>query len=282
MDLHPGTPVQAPIGRAPGPGEIPSASHFRLIAIEQLDDDTQAVFELQRFEIRKIVDLTSPCFIDVGSNVRFPGIHVSQFQIAVAEDTGIDDIVNPPPNATEQQKIDAATAVKRMENIALLGGPMGIKVVTSASPASYPALDADCAGTGLPPPECRDDTSNARRLRICQDAWRADPDLWEGTDRILTAPLAGTTYGMVVGLNPISPVPLGGAQFFVDEALTGIDQYAISIHADGSDEGTLLYVGEPRGVTRGVTHVQMTSPLSPQLTAVLAIFENLSTDDVHF
>src|SRR5687767_3551032 len=132
LDLGPGTPVQAPVGAAPQPGELPANSHYRIFAIDQLDG-AQALFELQRFEIHKIVDVTSPCFIDVGPNVRFPGIHVSQFGAAVAEDTGIADITMPPAGATEQQMIDAATAVKRMENIAALGGPMGIRVVTSAS-----------------------------------------------------------------------------------------------------------------------------------------------------
>lgn len=281
LDLTPGTPVQAPVGQTPDPGEVPAESHFRIFGVDEIDAN-QALFELQRFEIHKIVDLTSPCFIDVGPNVRFPGIHVSQFGIAVAEDTGISDIANPPPDATQQQMIDAATAVKRMENIAALGGAMGIKVVTSASEGGYPALDADCAGSGLPPPTCRDESSNARRLAICQQIWKSDPALFEGTDRILTAPLAGTTFGMVIGLNPISPAPLGGAQFFVDEALLGIDQYAIYFYADGAASGTLIFNGTPGGVTRGVTHVHMTSPLSPQLTAEMAIFENLSEDDVHF
>lgn len=281
VDLSPGTPVQAPLGRAPQPGEIAEASHFRLFGIQSFDGD-QALFELQRFEIHKIVDLTSPCFIDVGDNVRFPGIHVSQFGVAVAEDTGITDLANPPADATEAQRIDAATAVKRMENLALLAGPMGIKVVTSASETRYPAVDADCTGSGLPPPECRDEASNARRLAICQATWAADPALFEGTDRILTSPLSGTTLGFVVGLNPISPAPVGGAQFFVDAALDTIDDYAIHFFADGADTGTLLYAGSAGGVTRGVTHVHMESPLSPQLTAELAIFENLSEDDVSF
>lgn len=283
IDLSPGTPVQAPIGRDPLPGELAANSHLRLLAIQDVDGD-QAVFEVQRFELHKIVDLTSPCFIDVGPNVRFPGLHVSQFGAAVADDTGIDDLANPPPGATEQQMIDAATAVQRMTNVAALDGPMGIRVVTSASPGGYPAVDPDCAGDGLPPRTCRDAASNARRLAICQQAWRDDPALFEGTDRILTSPLNGTTFGFVDGLNPISPVPVGGAQFFVDAALAGTDQYAITVHADdaGDAAGTLLFVGAPGGVTRGVTHVHLTSPGSPQLTAELAIFEDLGEDDVQF
>jgi len=283
IDLSPGTPVQASQGQTPGARELPANVHFRIFAIDQLDD-RDVLFEIQRFEIHKIVDLNSPCFIDLGDNVRFPGIHVSEFGRAVARDTGIDDISMPPPGATEQQKIDAATAVQRMSNVAALGGTNAIKVVSSASEITYPAVDADCDGSGLPPPACTDEDDNARRLAICQATWKANPTLFEGTDRILTAPLNGTTFGMVVGVNPVFPAPVGGAQFFVDEALATIDEYAISIHTDGVDDaGTLFLTGLPTDGPRGVRHVHMESPLLPGLiTAELAIFADLGEDDVHF
>lgn len=285
IDLSPGTPAQAPVGQAPGAGELPADLHFKLLAIEHVDD-TDALIEVQRFEIHKIVDVTSPCFIDVGENVRFPGIHVSEFERAVQEDTGIVDLANPPAGATEQQMIDAATAQQRMLNLARLGGAMGIKVVTSASETSYPGVDADCTGTGLPPPACRDAESNARRLAICQEIWISDPLLFEGTDRVLTAPLAGTTFGFVDGLNPITPTPIGGAQWFVPFALArdDVDEYAITFHTDGTDDaGTLFLVGTPADGPRGVRHVHLDSPSLPGLvTAEMAVFENLGEDEVHF
>ncbi len=283
IDLSPGTPAQGLVGQAPGAGELPAAIHFKIFAIEQVDD-TDSLLEVQRFEIHKIVDVTSPCFIDLGDNVRFPGIHVSEFERAVQDDTGITDLANPPPGATEAQMIDAATAQQRMANIARLGGAMGIKVVTSASEATYPAVDPDCTGTGLPPPACRDEASNARRLSICQQAWADDPLLFEGTDRILTAPLAGTTFGFVDGLNPITPTPIGGAQFFVEAALADTDEYAITFHADGTDDaGTLFLVGTPVDGPRGVRHVHLESPLLPGVvTAEMAVFPDLGDDEVHF
>ncbi|HEU0032743.1 MAG TPA: hypothetical protein VFQ53_19060 [Kofleriaceae bacterium] len=283
IDLSPATPVQASQGATPGAGQLPANSHLRLYGVQTVDG-VDRLFELQRFEIHKIVDLQSPCFIDVPPNVQFPGIHVSQFGAAVAEATGITDITMPPPGATEQQQIDAATAVKRMQNIAALGGDMAIKVVTSATETTYPAVDADCNGSGLPPPTCRDEASNARRLAICQQAWRDDPALFEGTDRVLTAPIAGTTFGFVDGVNPVSPTPIGGAQFFVDEALADVDEYAVFIQTDGSTEPeTLLLSGTATEPTRGVRHVHMTSPLLPGIvTAELAVFPDLGEDDVHF
>ena len=283
IDLSPGTPSQVARGQPPGMFEFPSNGHFRIYAIDQVGDRA-ALFEIQRFEIHKIVDVTSPCFIDVGPNVPFPGIHVSEFGRAMATATGITDLANPPADATEAQKIDAATAVQRMQNVAALGGASGIKVVVSASASLYPAVDADCGGTGLPPPACTGADDNARRLAICQATWAQDPDLFEGTDRVLTSPLNGTTFGMVDGLSPVSPVPIGGAQFFVDAALDRIDQYTISFHLDGTeDAGTLLFDGVPVDGPRGVRHVHLESPLRPGLvTAEMVVFANLGEDTVHF
>jgi len=283
IDLAPFTPVQASPGQTPGPGQLPSNFHFKLFAIQELED-RDALFEIQRFEVHRIVDLASPCFIDVGENVPFPGLHVSQFLAKMEEKTGITDIANPPPSASEQDKIDVATATQRKTNVEALAGDAGIKVVTSASENEYPAVDADCNGAGLPPPDCLDDASNARRLAACQAVWADDPALFEGTDRVLTAPLNGTTFGFVTGVNPISPVAVGGAQFFVPQALEKIDEYALFVAGDGGDvaPGTLLVSGRPSAPTRGVRHVHMVSISDPNQTADLAVFADLGEDDVHF
>jgi hypothetical protein len=283
IDLSPATPAQAPPGQAPPANQLPPNSHYRLYAIRE-QDGLEHVFELQRFEVHPIVDLASPCFIDVGEHVRFPGLHVSQYRAKIEEVTGITDIANPPASASDLDKIDAATAIQRQANVMSLASDMGIKVVTSASTGEYRAIDADCGGSGLPPPSCRDDDANARRLRICEDAWRADPLQFEGTDRVLTAPLNGTTFGFVVGLNPINLAPVGGAQFFVDAALGGSDEYALYTQLDGVEDtlGTLVLSGRPTTPTRGVRHVHMTSPTTPSFTAQLAVFEDLGEDDTHF
>ena len=283
MDMSFATPAQAPAGMTPRANQLPANSHYRLYSIKE-EPDRENTFEVQRFEVHAIIDPGSPCYIDVGEHVPFPGLHVSQYRAKVEEVTGITDIMNPPPGTTEEQRIDAATAIVRMQNIASLAGDMGIKVVTSASAGEYPPVDADCNGGGLPPRTCIDDASNARRLAACQAAWAADPLLYEGTDRVLTAPLNGTTFGFVVGLNPINLAPVGGAQFFVDEALGGTDEYAIYFQTDGVEDslGTMILSGRPRSPTRGVRHVHMTSPASPNITADLAVFEDLGEDETHF
>jgi hypothetical protein len=284
LDLGPGTPAQAPASRAPKPGsELLSNVHFRLYAT----DGSGAMTELLRFEVHKLVDLSSPCFIDVGPSVPFPGLHVSQYALKMSERTGIADVSNPPAGATREQQIEQATAVQRMSNVMAQASDAGLKAVTSASPGGYPPVEAACDGAGLPPPSCIDDDANARRLQICREAWAADPQLFEGTDRVLTSPLAGTTFGFVIGRNPVTPVLVGGAQFFVDDALEGVAEYAISFHVDDApDPGTPFLSGRPStGATRGVTHVHMDNLLLPNIVATqanLAIFTNLDQDDVHF
>ena len=125
-----------------------------------------------------------------------------------------------------------------------------------------------------------------RRLKICTDVWASDPALFEGTDRVLTAPLAGTTFGFVDGLNPIVPTPIGGAQFFVPVALAEVDEYAITIHDDADDTaqaGTLFIAGAPTPGPRGVQHVHFDSPAVPgSITAEMTVFPDLGTDEVHF
>jgi hypothetical protein len=284
LDLSPGNPVQGPVTGMPAMGELPAAVHFTLYAILQ-DPMQDRLFEVTRFEVHHIVDLSSPCYIDVGPHVPHPGLHVSMFAKKIAEDTGIPDLTNPPPTASQEAKEAAATAAMRMGAIAALLGPEGLVAVTSASPAMYPAVASACGGpqNELPPPTCMDDASNALRLQICQAAWKSDPNLWEGTDRVLTEPLNGVTHGM--RLQPMTPLgpPVGGAQFFVDNTLDVVDAYAIYFQADGMDTpGTQLYFGRPTMPTRGVQHVHMVSPVNPLLTAELAVFADLGSDDVTF
>ena len=282
IDLMPGTPVQAHVVGTPAAGELPANSHFTIYAIQE-DPSQDRLFALDSFEVHRIVDPTSPCFIDVVG--PHPGLHVTQYANKIAEDTGITDIANPPPAATEQQKIEVATALQRMMNVAALGSDMGIRAVTSASAAVYPAVAAGCTGPAdeLPPAMCTDDASNQLRLALCQAAWQADPNLFEGTDRVLTVPLGGVTHGMVDGLNPINLAPVGGAQFFVGNALENIDAYAIYTQTDGMNgPGTQLLFGRPTMPTRGVSHVHLVSPANPALTAEMAVFADLGQDDVHF
>jgi len=284
IDLSNSTPVQAHVGSAPTGAELPANSHFTLYGVQQGDAGDQ-LFEVQRFEIHRMVDPTSPCFIDAGEHVMYPGLHVTQYAARVEQDLGVTDPTNPPPTVSEQDKVVLATALQRMTNVQLLASDAGIRAVVSASTAVYPAVATDCNGGAgqLPPATCIDDASNARRLALCQQTWAANPEMWEGSDRVLTVPLNATTYGLVDGRNPISNAPVGGAQFFVENALENIDAYAIYAQQDGMpDPGTQIYFGKPFQTTRGVMKVHLVNPQDQALTAEMAIFADLGTDDVHF
>ena len=292
LDLSPATPVQAGV-LAMQTGELPAATHFTLYAIQEetLPDHTvqDHLFEVVRFEVHHIVDTSSPCFIDVGDHVPYPGLHVTQFAKKVQEETKIADPAHPPPDATPQQLELVVTALARMAKIGAITGPNGLVAVTSASTTAYPAVATDCMGPPdqIPPKECIDNASNQRRLQLCQQTWKTDGRLWEGTDRVLTAPLNGTTFGLL--LNPMTPAgtPVGGAQIFVDSALVAADAYAIYVQADApapgmEGPGNQLYFGRPTMPTRGVFQVHMVNPDNAALTAELAVFADLGQDDVHF
>jgi hypothetical protein len=281
---------------------LPANTHFTLYAVPDLGMPANVV-ALTSFEVHRLVDPTSPCFIDVGDHVPHPGLHVTEFAHKIAQDTGITDIANPPPSATEQQKIEMATALQREDNIAKIGqdlvvaGPpmrtvFGIRAVTSASTSAYPGVAADCAGTPdlIPPATCIDDASNALRLELCQKAWDDDPDLYEGTDRVITAPLNGRIFGLVDGENPVNGSPVGGATFFLDNPLVNIEGYVIYNQTDGVDGLGRRIVGgnvsPTAGMpTRGVTHVTLAgAPLvagQPPLVGLMAVFSDLGQDDVH-
>lgn len=305
IDLSAATPVQASPYRAAAADELPTNIHFTLYAFDEMPnmDGTTVgrLFALQQFEIHRVVDLDSPCYIDVGEHVPFPGLHVSQYAQQMMEKTGISDLANPPPGASEEDKIDAATAVQRQRNVALMAGESGPKAVTSVSAGGYGPVATDCNdASAIPPPTCVDAASNQRRLEKCTAEWRKDPALFEGTDRVLTAPLNGTTYGMVAGMNPVNFAPIGGAAFFVDESLADFDGYAVywqydDANGDGMPDypssvpasernqlGKLYLFGRPEKPTRGVIHVDMKNPEEPAITAELAIFADIHQDTVHF
>ncbi len=289
FDFAPGTPVEASPGATVKPSQLPANVHLTLYAVDETSAQS-SLFAVQTFEIHRIVDLDSPCYIDVGPHVPHPGLHVSQFAAQIAMDNrytvtgGVVDIADPPAGATTDEMIDVATAVQRQNNVRLLSSDMGMAVISGASSVTYPAMDADCSGSGIPPTTCVDEASNARRLAKCQAIWATDSEFFEGTDRVLTVPLNGVTHGMVDGTNPVNQGPVGGAQFFVDTNLADFTTYAIYSEVDATTgTGTLLYYGHTLPTsTRGVIHATLLGVINPKLKVELAIFADLGDDDVQF
>lgn len=306
IDFKETMPVQASAFTPQRPDELPNNIHFTLYAFDEGMDSSgnpvSRLFEVQKFEVHRIVDLASPCFIDVGEHVPIPGLHVSKYAEEVGKLVGVEDITNPPPGASEQDKIDAATAVQRQVNVGLMASAAGPKAIVAASPGGYGPVASSCSDTnGIPPPECVDAASNQRRLEMCSAEWERDEALFEGTDRVLTAPLNGTTYGFVLGNNPVNGAFIGGAGFFVEESLSDFDGFALYWQYDDADNdgtpdypptvpsseqtplGKLFMFGRPEtGITRGVIRTRMTNIESPLITADLVIFADIGDDDVHF
>lgn len=270
-----------------------------------LDDAGQPVikraylYEVKRFEISPVIDVTSPCFIDTEES-RFPGLHVTQYAAEVRRATGITDPFLPGQNRDDV--VDVLTADQRMLNLPQIAS--ALLAVTSHADFRYPGVGTACVNMGgdpaqLPPITCVDPESNAVRLRLCQQAWAANPEFYEGSDKVFTLPLSGEFFGMVEGSNPINGGFVGGSGFFVPANLVGLEAYAINWQYDDLDHdpehlpdvpagspsspiGFPYMQGKPEQVTRGTITVALRHATNSRITATMAIFPNLGHDDVHF
>ncbi|HVV88688.1 MAG TPA: hypothetical protein VHE35_36840 [Kofleriaceae bacterium] len=305
------------------PGQVqqqfqpPVGTHYELYAADpvyQLDDQGQPVlgtdglplidrtymFYVTRFYIRPVIDRSSPCFIEL-EDTSYPGLHVTQFEAKVKEVTGITDPF--APGLPSEQVTDVLDAIRRNENLERVESDL--KAVTSYDPFHYPAAApaGQCPPTdaaAIPDPACRDDASNAQRLKICHQLWRDHPDLYEGSDKVFTLPLNGSYLGMVEGTNPINGGRVGGSSMLVDVNLVGHGSYSLNWQYDDADgDGTPDFPAEltadqrsavgyeymsgtPRVIARDVITVPLKNHYAPAIGADLAILPNLGHDDVHF
>jgi hypothetical protein len=288
----------------PGPYLPPSNTYYTLYAVDQVRDADGNVlqatlFAVQQFRIVPVVDLDSPCAIETVD--PYPGLHISQFANKEREQTGVTDPFQEGQDEVLVQRV--VTADERVRRAALYEE---IKAVTSSSFLTYPALAPACVEDQpgvdpalIPPADCIGEQSNARRLALCQAAWATDPSRYEGTDRSLTAPIAGTLYGFVQGANPVNGAPLGGVNMFVDEVLAA-DAYTINwqfADLDGNGQpdypvdfpesersptGVGYLSGVPGQITRGVIDVPMRNIADPAIAAHMSIFSDLADDPVSF
>lgn len=304
IDFAPAVHTPARPGMPPAAHQPPANTYYSLYGVDEVLGDSGAVsqvflFELERFEVRPLVDVSSPCFLEP-EGTPYPGLHASQFLSRTAADVGFADPLNPPPGADPQDVSRLLTAAARVDRIAALGG---YKVVTSTEEVAYPAVAQQCVDddpssppAAIPPPRCAGPLANARRLELCSQFWRAHPDVFEGSDRTLTRPLAGTFFGAVTGVNPVTSAPTGGTSMFVDEVVN-FDAYAINWqykNLDGvggpdvppggsaSPVGTPYMTGRPQARTRGVVNVRLRHAMNPAIAAEMAVFSALGDDDVHF
>ncbi len=318
MSFAEGVHVPGPYGDG---GRPPADTHYAFYGIELGDDfevdpetgevtsDASFAFHLADFEIQPIIEPESPCFIE-DARSELAGLHVSRVAEKLRQLTGITDPFDAP-GADEDDVIKVLLADRRMADLPALTS--SIKAVTAYSPAVYPPMDDVCAGdpaanpAAIPPPQCIDDASNARRLAMCEAFWAANPDYYEGSDKVFTNPLSGRFLGVVDGRDPRNASLLGGAEIVVDANLIGIDAIAMTwqydcdpddyaergtdctpLFPDGVDPDSVPPIGTEymRGLAshpvRGVIRVSLRHRAFRQLSGELAIWPDLDSDSVHF
>ncbi len=322
IDFSVGTPV--PDGSDYDGAKPPDNTYFTFYAVDHvymLDGDGNPVldaagnpipeqtflFNVTEFELKPLIDVSSPCFIELPADAEdirsFPGLHVTMFEEKLKEVTNISDPFDPPSDVTEGDITDVLNAGRRMGLLVRLQNE--VTSVASFTDFAYPAAQADCDATGeqIPAPTCTDDASNEQRLRACEAIWEANPNLYEGSDKVFTLPLNGRFFGMVEGPNPVNGGFVGGSTIFVDDVLSEADAFTIKWQfKDGDDDGEPDYpadffddpahvesetgydfvTGRPESRVRGVINTRMVSPYAAGVFAEVAIFSGLGDDDVNF
>jgi hypothetical protein len=324
IDFSGGVPAAALPGVTPVGLQPPSGTHYSLYATREERDESGEIvrndqFHVEDFEIVRLINRSSPCFIDLEGS-RYPGIHATRYLERLQADTGIADPLNPPPECCVEEmtplgcvepmdppsprgcvsagdRIDVVTARQRMIFQPQFEG--SVKAVVSVSQTfQYGPVAADCNGDGslIPPPECTDDAQNRLRLAACQREWRRDTGFYEGSDKVFSLPLNGTFYGVVTGPNPINGGTIRSSSIFVDEALGDVQGFTIrwqykDANGDGTPDvpgggdpglGTLMMSGRIQTITRGVLNANLANAEDPTISARMAVFHDLASDDVEF
>jgi hypothetical protein len=305
------------------PGQPPPDTQFTLYAIDLVfrtdggevvvDENGEPIVDrsfaygIFDFEIRSLIDIGSPCYIELETLEprSFPGLHATRFAEKLRAVTGIDDPLNPPSDASEEDVIDILTADERVGLLDNL--QTSLRAVVSTSTARPPEVDTGCVGDGedtssdlVPPPQCIDDESNERRLALCQDFWRRNPTYYEGSDRAFLDPINGTSYGLVDGTNPGNQQPLGGVEIQLDLDWDDFEKIAINWQykdRDGDGEpdfpdelpaeerpalGFHYLEGDAAVVKRGVISYSMRNRTVSSIAAEISVLHSLGEDDVHF
>lgn len=321
--FDPGVLGAAESAGAAQPGQPPPDTHLTLYAIDlvyQRDGDGEVVVDeegepvversfaygLVDFEIKSVIDLDDPCFIELDSLEAgiVPGLHVTRLADKLRDRSGIDDPLDPPDGADEGDIIDILTADQRMSFLGAIQSDL--RAVVAPSTARAPEADTGCAGDGdtspdlVPPPGCIDDASNERRLALCQEFWADNPDYYAGSDRAYADPLNGTFYGLVDGTNPKNQSQLGGVEFLLDVDWTDFEAIAINWQYDDRDgdgepdypddlpaeERSVLgyhYLQGPGSVVkRGVISYSLRNRTIPSISGEISVLNGLGEDDVHF
>lgn len=329
MDFQPGVKTPALEGDTPpGPATPPFNTYFSFYVVQYVyQTDANGVIQTDSngdpiidksfahntvdFEIARLIDTESPCFIDIEED-PFPGIQISEIVQRLKDDY----IINDPIAETDKplnQRIEIVTAQARDALLTDLQNK--VKAIVSFSvvqPPGHPdsglAVGTLCIPDGgdrtdIPPSTCSDDESNAVRLNLCSAYWAANPRFYQGNDRTYTLPRSGQWFGAVNGTNPKNAAPyLGGAKFFSRSALTPNEVDALLMNwqykdrdGDGQPDypagtpeaeksliGHHYMSGEPSGAVRGTIRIEMHNRTVDAVEGDITIFYGLGDDAVQF
>ena len=274
--LHGG--VQVPGDDPSGDGRPPSDTHYEIYIAKD-----RSVFHIIDFDIRPVIDTSDPCFIEEAGE-RFAGLHSTKIVAKTTEAAMADGTV------TDREAGDIASAQARFANMGLLQGALKVLTFHEAglTNATVAASIAD-----VPPPDMTDDATNARRLQLCQAAWKQHPGYYVGTDKVLTIPLNGIYYGIVAGNDPRNGSFLGGGSVDTDVAMPEFDSFRVNWNWNAPDDpraggyapsniGYHYMAGTPVDRVRGVINVSIVNEDFTQIAGDVSIFTNLGEDDVNF
>lgn len=331
FDLQPAVQPPAAEGTVPpGPGTPPANTYFSFYAIQYVyatDADGNVITDVngdpvidasfaakvKDFEVNRLVDRASPCFIDIEED-RYPGIHSTMEAERIRQDYGITNALTETDKPM-QHRIEVLTAERRERVQIDLQNQ--VKAVTSFSDVLPPGVHPDfqmagmgtpCVADGgptdlIPPINCIDDESNEVRLALCEEFWARYPNYYQGNDKTFTLPRNGSWYGAVNGTNPKNGAPfLAGAGFFVDSTLNPRDVDAFIMNwqykdLDGNGEpdypamtpdeekspiGHHYMAGEPEYKVREVINITMRNRTITTVRGDVAIYPDLSDDSVQF
>jgi hypothetical protein len=274
--LHGG--VQVPGDDPGGFGRPPSDTHYEIYVGKD-----QSVFHVIDFDIRPIIDLANPCFIE-GASARFPGLHSTKIVQKIV------DVAMADGNVDDLEAGDIANAQSRFANMGLLASSLKVLALHEAG-LTNAALDSLLAT--VPAADMTDDATNAQRLAVCQAIWRQHPGDYVGTDTVLSIPLNGVYYGLVEATDPRNGSFLGGGSIHSALALDAFDSFRVNwnwndpadARAASLPPSTIGYhymAGKPVQRERGVTNIAIVNDDFTQIAGDVSIFTNLGEDDVHF
>jgi hypothetical protein len=270
--------VQIPGDDPRGDGRPPSDTHYELYAVKG-----DGVFHLADFDIRPVILMSDPCFIEEKGS-RFAGLHSTKIVEKLTEAAMADGTVS------DQEAGDIALARVRVGNMLLL--QESLKVVSLHEPGLTNAKIAE-ATAQVPAADLIDDASNAARLAACTAAWKAYPGYYVATDKVLTIPLNGTYYGLVEGQDPRNGGLLGGGQISSDVSIKDFDALRVNWNFNDPNDprkgplspsniGWHYMAGKAVQRARGVYNVTVVNQDFGQIRGEMAVFTDLGNDDVHF